>query len=254
MTPRLDDTAANIAKVCDLSGAAARDGARLILFPEGCLTGNAFPPVRQPALDAVPDSFAPLIETARRGGIVICAGFVAPFGDRFNVAHAIVLPDGRVLFQRKAACVNGEPAHLTAWPDPARAVFTLDGFRVAIAICSEYGLPHVETALATARPAVILHPSAGRMTPDELAPHGARSGGFHAQCRRVVELAAAEVKSRGVPKLSANPIGFDGHTWWPGNSYAVGADGVVLAWIPGENDPARMKPAVSVFDLPEKPS
>ena len=74
---------------------------------------------------------------------------------------------------------------------------------------------------------------------------------FSEECRGVVEKAAQQARLTGMPKAGANPLGFDGETWWPGNSYAVDARGEVVLWLPGENRPERMRqPRLAVGNLP----
>jgi predicted amidohydrolase len=70
-----------------------------------------------------------------------------------------------------------------------------------------------------------------------------------AHCRQIVTRSAAEVRHRGIPKAAANPIGFDGAAWWPGNSFVIDARGRVVCWLKGENRPARMQASFGVAEL-----
>jgi len=252
--PRLQDTEANMAEACRLAAEAGREGARLILLPEGCLTGNSLSvPEKQATLPVEPAAFADLQAVAREGDITICAGFATPCEDKFNIVHAIVGPD-RVRFQRKAFLASTEPPFLAACPDPAREVFHVDGVRTVITICSEFGAPPVMTAVAAAGPHLILHPSAGRMDDDEVIDDGEAlteaARRFPDKSRDTIRNAALDVAEHGIPRLAANPIGFDGETWWPGNSYAIASNGTIVATIPGENSPNRMQACIAVEELP----
>ncbi len=256
MRSHLNDTGGNIERACEASRWAAEDGARLILLPEGCLTGNALrDPACQQVIDPGPESLAALIATADRHNIAICAGFAIRAGtDLFTLVHAAILPGQRVLLQHKAYRASTEPPFLTPWPDPQRVVFSIDGIRIVIAICSELGTPAVNAAMADAAPHLVLHPSAGKM-PDQqvsgcpLAEPEAVAA-FAGECRGVVERAAQKIKASGLPRLASNPVGFDGETWWPGNSYAVTASGEIALWLPGENHADRMVTRVGTVDLP----
>lgn len=255
MVSRLQDTAGNMAEAVRLSEEAARQGARLFLLPEGCLTGNALAsPARQAVLPVDPGPFAPLAAAARRTGLTICAGFATPYDDKFNVVHAIVLPTGEVRFQRKSTRASTEPAFLAPWPDATRVPFEVDGVPAVVVVCSEMGGKAVMTAVAEVAPRLILHPSAGCMKPAELRrdgePETPEAAGFDASCRRVVDRAAERIREHGIARMGSNPVGFDGETWWPGNSYAVDAQGQVRLWLPGENRPARMIGSVGVADMP----
>ena len=252
---RLNATAENAAEVCRLSTEAADQGAKLILFPEGCVNGNSLAGAEQQArMPADEKAFSDLSHTARERGIAICAGFTTPFGEYLNNAFVIALSNGRVLFQYKAARSKTEPPFLGAWPDVARTVFEVDGVRIILSICSEYGVARVEEAVRQANPDLILHPSAGCMSEKFLVrdgqPVSAETEAYVSASRQLVETASLEVARRGIPKVSANLIGFDGKTWWPGNSYAIGADGKILLWLPVETHVSRMKPSVAVGDIP----
>jgi predicted amidohydrolase len=254
MVCRLHGTAENRATACRLSREAARQGARLIVFPEGCLTGNALSgPDQQAVLPVEPGAFEDLSRVASACGITICAGFITSYGAGFNTAQAIIEPSGAVRFQRKAFRANTEPPFLRAWPDPAREVFEVEGVRVAIAICSEFGAPGVREALAQAAPDLVLHPSAGSMKPEQVwhdgEPLSPAMLAFDPDCRLVVTRAAEAVKRSGLPKMGTNPIGFDGETWWPGNSYAVDGGGRVVLWLKGRNKPVWMQSSVAVADM-----
>lgn len=252
---RLNAWQENMQEVASLSEEAARQGARLILFPEGAITGNAFHDRRrQDAIPASTVSFAPLTTVAVRRGITICAGFTTPLQDKLNNVFAIVQPDGNIWFQHKCFRSSTEPEFLIAWTDPRRTVFDVDGVRVVISICSEYGVPAIEAAVRTVAPDIILHPSAGCLMHDQLASNEVEAVGpareFPTLARTGVESSVREVAARGIPKVSANPVGFDGETYWPGNSFIIGSDGQILLWLRAENNPARMHSSVGVTDVP----
>jgi predicted amidohydrolase len=251
---RLQDTAGNLRTVCELSIEAARQGARLIVFPEGCLTGNALvDSASQAVMPAEAGAFEPLARIATEHGITICPGFVTPFNGKFNTVHAVIEPGGSVRFQHKAFRAKTEPPFLAAWPDPARVVFEVDGIRIVITICSEFGAPGVREATDLAAPELLLHPSAGSLKPEQVWRDGetpsAAAREFGEYCRGIVTRAADRIRASGVPKMGSNPIGFDGEAWWPGNSYAVDAAGRVALWMKGENRPALMRSSVEVADI-----
>lgn len=253
-TSRLGDTSGNMAEVARLSREAARQGARLILFPEGCLTGNAIEDTgEQAVLPLEAEAFLPLRQIADQQLITICAGFATPYKDKFNLVQAILQPGQNVLFQRKAWRAPSEPVFLEPWPDPQRVPLVVEDIRLAITICSEYGAPPIEEALAQVKPAVLLQPSAGRLLEEQVWKDGAKpsaaAAAFSKEYRAVLQRATQDARKRQVAKLVANPIGFDGATWWPGNSFVIDAAGKTLAWLEGENRPAQMKAAVGVADL-----
>jgi len=253
MAGLLNSPKKNMAKACKLSAVAAEKGASLVLFPEGCLNGNAFTRSRQDSIPADPASFAKLQKISDKTGITICIGFTAPLEDKFNNAFAIIRPDRKILFQYKCARSSQEPEFLSAFKDAKRTVFEVDGVRTVISICCEYGLERIEESIKDASPKLILHPSAGCLRKDQVASgrsesQAARS--FRKECRSGVERSAEEVRRRGIPKICANPIGFDGETFWPGNSFAVDGKGNIILWIPGENRPGQMKDSIELRIIP----
>jgi predicted amidohydrolase len=240
----LDNPRANMDEACRLARSAAENKARLLLLPEGCLTGNALSSAnRQPAMALEPALFEPLTAIARNAGMTICAGFATPFDGAFNVVQAILRPDGSVHFQRKGFRARSEPAFIKAWPDPARTPFVVDGVTVVITICSEFGEAAIMHEVHRHKPGLILHPSAGKMqnadvwSPATMSTTPVRD--FRKNCRTIVEKSAAHNTTLGIPRVAANPVGFDGETWWPGNGYAVGGNGEILCWVEGENRPER---------------
>lgn len=249
----LHKTEANIKMACALATQAACLGARLIVLPEGCLTGNALRhPDSQATLPLDSDAFASLCETARAEDIVISAGFVTQFGEKYNVVQANCLPNGQVLFQRKAARASTEPLFLAPWPDPTRITFTVDGVCMAVVICSEMGSAAVQSALTAAAPELVLHTSAGRILDGqhrEQYQHGEERKVWDSM-RRVVERGAKATAAQGIPRIGANPIGFDGETYWPGNSFGADAHGVVRLWMPGTHLIAEMVPSVAIAEMP----
>ncbi len=258
MAGSLGNVSANMAMACALATQAAREGAQLILFPEGCLTGNALENAADQAfLEADVHAFAPLSDIAINHRITICVGFVSPFDGGFNSGHAILEPDRGFHIQRKCFRAKTEPPFMCPWSNPERVVFEVGGIRLVVVICSEISAPNVKKAIAKAKPEVLLHPSAGSVSADSLLRGGEGvqakevAQEFEAACRRVVEQAARKSRATGMPKAGANPLGFDGKSWWPGNSYAVNAQGEVVLWLPGENRPERMgKPRLAVGNLP----
>lgn len=134
------DKKANFQKIASFVGAAARQGARLVLFPECCITGYWF--IRNLSLDALgqlaeplPDgpSCRRLTELATGHGITVGAGLVEAGSEgEFYNSYVVAMPDGTTRRHRK----------LHAFEHPAirsGSEFTLfdlpDGFRAGLLIC-----------------------------------------------------------------------------------------------------------------------
>jgi len=76
---RLGNIPGNINQACRLTEEASRQGAKLLLLPEGCLTGNAFNrPADQDTLPLTPEAIQPLQEVVDRTGTTVCPGAATP--------------------------------------------------------------------------------------------------------------------------------------------------------------------------------
>ncbi len=147
------DKAANFRKVGDFVTQAVARGARLVLFPECCLSGYWFMrhlTVEQLAVlaEPVPDgpSTRRLIELARRHHLTIGAGLVeAGGGGVFHNTYVIALPDGTIQRHRKLHSFE----HDAIRSGTEFTVFDLpDGWRVGLLICYDCNL--VENVRITA--------------------------------------------------------------------------------------------------------
>ena len=134
------DKEANFLKVEAFTAAAAAQGVRLVIFPEGCVSGYWF--VRrltreQLAALAEPIPAGPstqrLVALARRYGLSVGAGwFEAGEGDTFYNTYVVALPDGTVHRHRKLHAFE----HAAISSGSEFTVFDLpDGFRVGVLIC-----------------------------------------------------------------------------------------------------------------------
>lgn len=252
MVGRLKSPVENMTLACALSKKAASKGASLVLFPEGCLNGNAFSREKQDFLNADPREFSVLQEIADRSNMTVCIGFTAPLKDKFNNAFAIIRPEKELLFQFKCARSDGEPEFLAVYGDEKRIVFEVDGVRTVISICSELGCERIEKSIREAAPELLLHPSAGRLMEEQVASVDSdeqKTEAFKKECLSVILRTVEDVKCRAMPKICANPIGFDGETFWPGNSFAIDASGKIVLWMEGENNPDRMEAKVEVKNI-----
>ena len=232
---KLGETRDNLQIASRVSRNAARDGARLIVFAEGFLSGNAFLREKQDFLPAEIESFELLQDVSDKENITICIGFTAPLKGGFNNAFAIIQPNKEVVIQYKCTRSPMEPEFLVVYDDVSRKEFDVDGINVVISICSESADQRVEDAITLSNPDLILHPSAGYE--EEHQPN--KSLSLSLKCERekflsFVDAGAEKAAKRGIAEISANPLGFDGDIWWPGNSFAVSKNGDVLLWMKGE--------------------
>jgi len=147
------DLRANLAKVRGFAVQAADAGARLVVFPECCLTGYWF--LRNLSreqigdlAEVVPDgpSTQAVLELARELGVSIGAGLVERGGDgAFYNSYFVATPDGAVHRHRKLHAFE----HEAIAAGSEYTVFELaEGWRAGILICYDNNV--VENARATA--------------------------------------------------------------------------------------------------------
>jgi len=249
----LGATSENVATACRVSHEAAQGGAKLILFPEGMLNGNALTREKQVFFPAEPEFFTSLQNVSDEMDIAICIGFTTPIEDKLNNAFAIIRPRKKLVFQYKCARTNTEPNFLKAYPNETRTLFNVDGVRIVICICCEYGQAKIQKAIAMADPDLILHPSAGYEKDGQPGSKltAKTTHMLFQNFRSCVINATVDIAKLGIPKVSANPLGFDGEIWWPGNSYAISSDGEILLWLKGKTfskDATDIRP--KIVDIP----
>lgn len=139
------DKEANFRKIEAFTAEAAAKGVKLVVFPEGCISGYWFVrnlTVEQLGALAEPIPSGPstqrLIAIARRHGVTVGAGlFEAAGAGVFHNSYVVALPDGTVHCHRKLHAFEHEAvksgSELTVFDLP-------EGFRVGVLICYDCNL------------------------------------------------------------------------------------------------------------------
>ncbi|MEW6158660.1 MAG: nitrilase-related carbon-nitrogen hydrolase, partial [Verrucomicrobiota bacterium] len=139
------DKEANFRKIEFFTEQAARRGARLVVFPEACITGywfmrnlseKALAQLAEPVFEG--PSAQRLIALAKQFDLTIGAGFVeaGPAGAFYN-SYVVAMPDGRAQCHRKLHAFE----HPLMRSGSEFTVFNLpDGFRVGVLICYDCNL------------------------------------------------------------------------------------------------------------------
>lgn len=140
MESQAGNKAANIRKIEGMVNEAAGQGARIVVFPECCVTGYWFIrnlSVEQLAAIAEPIPDGPstcrLSELANKYGVTVGAGLIeaAEPGVFYN-SYVVALPDGTIHRHRKLQAFE----HTAIRSGTEYTVFDLpDGFRVGVLIC-----------------------------------------------------------------------------------------------------------------------
>ena len=147
------DKAANLAKIRLLAEQAAAEQAKVVVFPECCISGywhlrklsrNELLDLAEPVLDGPSSVF--LRKLAEDNGITVGAGLVEvdSVGKLYNT-YVVAMPDGQIAWHRKLHCFISQ--HMAS--GNKYTVFdTPHGCRVGVLICYDNNI--IENARATA--------------------------------------------------------------------------------------------------------
>ena len=157
------DVEGNLARMEPLVRRAVAEGARLVVFTEGGVTGyEAAERSFGRAVTLGDATCARLHAMAAQHGVAIAAGFIERVGERRHITHGVFFPDGKLAVQRKfgmATVEKGIPG-CVAGPEE-RTVFEVDGVKCAIAICADFGIKDLWNRIARQGVQLLLMCSAG---------------------------------------------------------------------------------------------
>jgi len=158
--PVAGDVAANVAQHIRLAAVAAREHARVIVFPELSLTGYELEPGADLAFTEEDPRLRPLIEAAASHGATLVAGAPVRLDGRLHIGAFILSPDLSVAVYTKHHLGTFSPDVNPGGrlPPAESSVFTpgdrnppvrFDGHTAAVAVCADIGGPgHAENAAA----------------------------------------------------------------------------------------------------------
>lgn len=134
----------NLAKVLENLEAAARAGAKIVVFPECALTGYCFASRDEawPLAETVPGpSTVKLAEAARRLAVTMVAGLLEREGDRIYNSAAVIGPEGVLGAYRKIHLPYLGIDRFVALGDRPFTVFESRQSRVGVNICYDCSFP-----------------------------------------------------------------------------------------------------------------
>jgi predicted amidohydrolase len=159
------DIEANLAVIERFTAEAARDGARLVAFPEYAtyekkVVDASFPAVAEPLDGPVGNALAGI---ARRHGIALVAGVVETSEDPGRAYNTLAAfgPDGALLARyRKIHLFDaqgfGESRFIKPAPSAEPVVFGFDGVNFGLMTCYDLRFPELSRALSDAGADVLL--------------------------------------------------------------------------------------------------
>lgn len=127
---------------------AAAMGADVVVFPELSLTGYELELLEPLAMSKIADTFSTLSAAATANNIVIIAGCpLVGEGNKPQIGAVICSPSGQCEFYAKQYLHEGENVYCSSGNDSY--LLTVNGTRIALAICADFANPaHAETAAA----------------------------------------------------------------------------------------------------------
>lgn len=220
--PTVGNIDANIDRIRAARAEAAARGADLVVFPELAVSGC--PPedlVLKPFfLDRVDSAVRALASETADGGPALLVG--APWRDRGGLFNAVLLLDkGIVAAARFKTDLSGhglfdETRLFTAGPPPGPV--SVRGVRLGLVIGADIGTPDVVETLAESGAEILVAPGA---SPFE-------AGALDERVQRAVH----RVIESGLPLLTVNPVGGQDDVVFDGTSFALAADGGLVAQAP----------------------
>jgi len=153
-------TADNLADHLRWARRAAREEARLVLFPELSLSGYSTAPfMKRTALTLRSRPVAALVGAARELDIYVAFGLALRERGRLYISHALAGPAGLVGHYEKVHLAGGKRGEGRIYsPGREFRVFDCDGVGVGVNICFDGRHPASSLSLAHMGAEVILHP------------------------------------------------------------------------------------------------
>lgn len=138
---------------------AAKDGSRVVLFPEASLTSYYFPYVLTQDPESVSASLRETRKAAKEHGLWVVVGSLRKTRDRFlNLAH-VIDPSGEIVHEYAKVHLAGRDEQAHCRGGEKLSLFEIDGVRCTIVICRDGRHPELYRIPAMAGAQVLFHPS-----------------------------------------------------------------------------------------------
>ena len=162
MEPKILDKAGNLRKCLELIELTAKEGARLIVFPECALTGYCFenPEEALPLAELIPGhSTKKLMATCRKLNVYVVVGLLEKEGDKCYNTAVLLSPEGLVGKHRKLHLPYlGVDRFLEAGDLPL-TTYDTDVGRIGIGICYDMMFPEQSRVLALQGADILVFPA-----------------------------------------------------------------------------------------------
>lgn len=138
---------------------AAREGSRVVLFPEANLTSYYFPMLTGLAPAEVVRALGRVASAAKEHGLWVIAGTIRKTHDRFiNLAH-VIAPSGEIVYEYAKVHMAGRDEKKYCRGGDKLALFEIDGIPCTLVICRDGRHPELYRVPAMAGAQILFHPS-----------------------------------------------------------------------------------------------
>jgi predicted amidohydrolase len=207
----------NLDRITHWTETAAKQGAKLICFPEMSITGYSTRGEMKQLAQPIPGPATNRVSAlARRLGIAILAGLAESDSEgSLFASHVVASPDGGLQVYRKIHIAP--PEAQTFSRGRSAALFEIKGLHFGIQLCYDAHFPELATQMALKGADMILLPHASpRGTPDE-------------KLRSWMRHLSARAFDNGLFIAAVNQTGDNGlGLQFPGVSVVIGPDGEIL--------------------------
>lgn len=166
-----DDPRATVAAAAEVAHRAAAEGATLLVFPEGYLTGYYIPGLAPGALTDVPEALAELGRIARRAGLSIVIGTHLDTREGLRNSAVVFSETGDEIGRYHKRALFGAWEKATFRPGDRPLRFAWGGLTVGLAICYDVEFPELIRAEAEAGVDLVVVPTALMAPHDRVARH-----------------------------------------------------------------------------------
>ncbi len=153
------DIERNVASTLRYIARAAREGSRIVLFPEASLTSYYFPYLITLPPEQVQAALDSVRAAAHEHDVWVIAGTIRRTHDRFiNLAH-VIAPSGEIVYEYAKVQMAGRDEKKYCRGGDKLALFEVDGILCTLVICRDGRHPELYRIPAMAGAQILFHPS-----------------------------------------------------------------------------------------------
>lgn len=139
--------------------AAAREGSRVVLFPEANLTSYYFPYLITLPKDRVLRALEGVQQAAAKSNLWVITGSIQEAGERFLNLEHVISPEGRIVHEYAKVQMAGRDEKKYCRGGDKLSLFSIDGIVCTMVICRDGRHPELYRIPAMAGAQILFHPS-----------------------------------------------------------------------------------------------